>query len=122
LDNHRGTSAPDGGFLARVKAIMLLHVSHVQGLMQLLMKPRNGMPWSAEDKAALRSHLTLLAKALPAFGIFSLPGGMLLLPLLAAFLDRRKRRRNVRPVDTTEKESEMPQELKRQPCCGVRKS
>jgi hypothetical protein len=72
---------------------MLLEMSHAQGLTQLLMKPRNGMPWSAEDKAALRAHLRRIAKALPAFGIFSLPGGTVLLPLLAALLDRRKRHR-----------------------------
>lgn len=87
--------------------MMLLHVSCVQGLMQLLMKPRNGMPWTAEDKVALRSHLSRIAKALPAFGIFSLPGGMFLLPLLAFFLDRRRLRRNAERAGP-ERRSEMP--------------
>ena len=60
--------------------------------MQLLMKPRNGMPWTAEDRIALRLHLKRLAQTLPILGLFSLPGGSFLLPLLALFLDRRKER------------------------------
>jgi hypothetical protein len=108
LESYRGIFAADGTFLARLKATMLQNVSHIQEFMQLLMKPRNGMPWSAEDKAALRCHLRLIAKALPAFGVFSLPGGMLLLPLLAIFLDRRRMRRRALPAAAPEKRSELP--------------
>jgi hypothetical protein len=65
---------------------------HIQGFMRLLMKPRNGMPWTTEDKAAIRLHLKSVAASLPMLAVFTLPGGMLLLPLLAWHLDRRKRR------------------------------
>ncbi len=75
---------------SELKAIILAEISHIQGFMQLLMKPRNGMPWSAEDRAAILVHLKHLAKTLPVLVVFTLPGGSLLLPVLAWFLDRRK--------------------------------
>jgi hypothetical protein len=78
-------------FLTKFKALTWAEIIHVQGLMQLLMKPRNGMPWSMEDKAAILSHLKHMAKSLPLLAIFSLPGGTLLLPLLPWFLERRKK-------------------------------
>jgi hypothetical protein len=78
--------------LSELKAIILTEISHIQGFMQLLMKPRNGMPWSQEDRAAILLHLKHLAKSLPVLLIFTLPGGSLLLPILAWFLDRRKTR------------------------------
>src|SRR2546426_5258326 len=78
--------------LSELKAIILTEISHIQGFMQLLMKPRNGMPWSAEDRAAILLHLKHLARSLPVLVVFTLPGGSLLLPLLAWFLDRRKTR------------------------------
>ncbi len=79
-------------YLANLKLIVLAEVTHVQGFMCLLMKPRNGGAWSQEDKAALRSHLKHLAHSIPSLGIFLLPGGSFLLPALAVFLDRRNRK------------------------------
>ena len=78
--------------LSSLKVAILREVHQIQGFMQLLMKPRNGMPWSAEDKLALHLHLKRVAQTLPILGLFSLPGGSLLLPLLALFLDRRRQR------------------------------
>lgn len=79
-------------FLAELKAMGLRDLYHIQGFMRLLMKPRNGMPWTAEDKAAIRLHLKSVAASLPMLAVFTLPGGMLLLPLLAWYMDRRKQR------------------------------
>ncbi len=79
-------------FLVELKAIGLRDLYHIQGFMNVLMKPRNGMPWTAEDKAAIRLHLKTVAASLPMLAVFTLPGGMLLLPLLAWHLDRRKRK------------------------------
>ena len=79
-------------FLVELKAIGLRDLYHIQGFMNLLMKPRNGMPWTAEDKAAIRLHLKRVVASLPMLAVFTLPGGMLLLPLLAWHLDRRKRK------------------------------
>lgn len=83
--------------LSSLKVSILHEVRQVQGFMQLLMKPRNGMPWTGDDKVALRMHLKRVAQTLPILGLFSLPGGSIFLPLLALFLDRR-RRRNRKPI------------------------
>ena len=79
-------------FLVELKAIGLRDLYHIQGFMRLLMKPRNGMRWTAEDKAEIRLHLKSVAASLPMLAVFTLPGGLLLLPLLAWYLDRRKQR------------------------------
>jgi hypothetical protein len=76
-----------------VRLAVLDEVAHVQGFMHLLMKPRNGTPRTAAEQAELRRHLVHIARSLPVFGIFTLPGGTLLLPLLAVILERRRRRR-----------------------------
>ncbi len=86
------------GPLQSLKDIALDEVIHVQGFMHLLMKPRNGTSWSEGDRAELRVYLRHLARSLPAFGVFTLPGGILLLPLLALFLDRRKKRNRKKVV------------------------
>ena len=78
-------------FLLQLKAIGLQDLYHIQGFMRLLMKRRNGMPWTTEDKQELRGHLKSVGDTLPYLAVFSLPGGLLLLPLLAWFMDRRKR-------------------------------
>jgi hypothetical protein len=76
--------------LASSRKLALEQVLHVQGLMRLLMKERNGEPWSREDTTQIRIHLKQLAASLPMLGIFVLPGGSFLLPLLAWYLDRRR--------------------------------
>jgi hypothetical protein len=76
----------------RFKAMLLAKVSNVEGLMRLLMKRRNGQRWTPEERCALVGHLRELAKTIRALLIFSLPGGLLLLPILAWYLDRRKDR------------------------------
>jgi hypothetical protein len=63
--------------------------------MQLLMKPRNGTPWTKEDKAAIVTHLKYVGGTLPLLLVFTLPGGSLLLPLLAWVLDRRRNRKSL---------------------------
>ncbi len=71
----------------------------MHGFLALLMKPRNGMPWLPEDKRLLTSHLKHLARILPILGVFALPGSILLLPLLAFYLDRRRKSRRDFPSD-----------------------
>jgi hypothetical protein len=83
---------PASAILRHLKAMGTRDLCLIQEFMQLLMKPRNGMRWSREDKVALRTHLRSLATSLPFLAIFTLPGGTLLLPLLAWHLDRRKKR------------------------------
>ena len=68
-------------------------ILRIEGLIAVLMKPRNGMTWTPADKDLLRDELRRLARATPGFLIFLLPGGALLLPLYAWFLDTRKAQR-----------------------------
>lgn len=83
-------------WLLPLKQLWLQSVLGIQGLMQLLMKERNGERWTPEDRRLIRRHLRALGELVPFLALFALPGGSLLLPLLAWFLDRR--RSKVRPV------------------------
>lgn len=82
--------------VARWRAASLAGLSRVQGLVGVLMKPRNGVAWTAEDRAFLRGELRALARWTPAFVLFLLPGSVVLLPAYAWLLDRRRTRRRVR--------------------------
>jgi hypothetical protein len=64
----------------------------VQGFVAVLMKPRNGLPWTDADRAFLRAGLRTLVRWAPGFVLFLLPGGMPLLALYAWLLDRRRGR------------------------------
>lgn len=64
--------------------------SQVRGLMPLLMKPRNKQKWTREDKAQLATHLKRLSSLSPYLVVLMMPGGLLALPALAWWLDRRR--------------------------------
>lgn len=69
-------------------------ISQVRGLMQLLMKQRNGYRWTDDDKRKIRAQLRQLGALSPYLVLFLAPGGLLALPALAWWLDRRRRKRN----------------------------
>lgn len=71
----------------------------VRGLLPLLMKQRNGSRWTPEDRIQLRNQLRTLTALSPYMLALLAPGSFLLLPALAWWLDRRRRKRN-RPDDT----------------------
>ena len=76
------------------KEVILMEVLSIRGLMQILMKTRNtDEKWTKEERKEIKMHLRNIAKIVPAVALFSLPGGSLLLPILAEALDRRKTRR-----------------------------
>lgn len=76
------------------KGAILMEVLSVKGLMQLLMKTRNtDEKWTRDEKKEIKIHLKNISKIIPAVVLFSLPGGSILLPILAEALDRRKTRR-----------------------------
>ena len=82
------------GLIIKNKAFILQEVLAARGLMQLLMKTRNtDQPWTKEEKKEIKKHLRDISKMVPVIIIFLLPGGTLLLPLLAEILDRRKMKR-----------------------------
>jgi hypothetical protein len=71
---------------------LLDDVVAVKGLMPLLMKPRNGEPWTPEERERLRVCLKHLSVASPYLVAPIMPGGIFFLPALAWWLDRRRRR------------------------------
>ena len=76
----------------REKKHLLSEILQVGGLMPLLMKPRNKLPWTSEDKAELRAHLRRLSGISPYLIVLAMPGSFLMLPVLAWWLDRRRNR------------------------------
>lgn len=76
----------------REKQFLLAEILQVRGLMPLLMKPRNKQRWTIEDKAELVVHLKRLSKISPYLVVLMMPGGLLMLPALAWWLDRRRNR------------------------------
>ena len=81
-----------GAYSARERAFLLNEILQVRGLMPLLMKSRNGQPWTAEDKAELVRHVKRLSRLSPYLAVVIMPGGLLMLPALAWWLDRRRNR------------------------------
>lgn len=81
-----------GAYTTREKDFLLSEILEVKGLMPLLMKPRNHQSWSPEDKAELARHLRRLSQLSPYLVVVVMPGGFLMLPALAWWLDRRRNR------------------------------
>lgn len=75
---------------ARERQRILRELSSVKGIMPLLMKPRNGGRWTPEERAMLIGNLQALAGLSPYLVPVVMPGGLLLLPVLAWWLDRRR--------------------------------
>ncbi len=65
----------------------------VRGIMPLLMKPRNGQSWTADERAELIRHMRQLAHLSPYLVLLLLPGSALILPAYAWWLDRRRLKR-----------------------------
>lgn len=92
--NHRTRTAFRSfrDLMAREKRFLIDEISHVKGLMPLLMKPRNKQRWTPEDRAQLAEHLKRLSRISPYLAALAVPGGILVLPALAWWLDRRRNR------------------------------
>ena len=84
----------------RERKFLLRELTQVKGLMPLLMKPRNRQKWTAQDKAEIRAHLKRLSDLSPYFVALVMPGGFAILPAVAWWLDRRRNRRLVEPVNS----------------------
>ena len=65
----------------------------VQGFVRVLMKPRNGEPWTDEDRRFLRAGFRALGRWTPLFLLFLLPGGFVLAGAYAWLIDRRRQSR-----------------------------
>jgi hypothetical protein len=81
--------------MERERKHMLSEFQQVSGLMPLLMKPRNKMQWTEQDKRELVIQLRRLSHLSPYIAVVVLPGGFAMLPVLAWWLDRRRIRRSL---------------------------
>lgn len=82
--------------ILRSKELILNEAREIHGFMDLLMKQRNtGTGWTKTEKAQLKRYLTRIAAYVPILFVFLLPGGFVMIPLLAEVLDRRKHRRDI---------------------------
>ena len=77
---------------ARERRFLTDEIVQVRGLMPLLMKPRNGQRWTPEDRQELRAHLRRLSSISRYLVVLAMPGGVLFLPAVAWWLDRRRSR------------------------------
>ena len=85
-----------GSFLAsnsREKNRMRHELGKIKGAIPLLMKPRNGKKWTAQDREQLQPMLRAASAAYPYLIIWALPGSIILLPFLAWHLDARRKDR-----------------------------
>lgn len=89
----------------RERLRIVSEMSGMRGLMPLLMKQRNGYRWTEADRLRIRIQLRKLASLSPYMVLFVSPGGLLALPVLAWWLDRRRQRRG-----TVEKQPVVEQE------------
>jgi hypothetical protein len=79
-------------FAERERRLLLAEFTQVKGLMPLLMRRRNGQRWTPSELAELRAQLRRLRDLSPYLVAVVMPGGLALLPVLAWWLDRRRRR------------------------------
>ena len=79
---------------SREKRRMRDELATMKGAWPLLMKQRNGGKWTPEEKEQLSQMVRSASSVSPYLFIWALPGSMLLLPFLAWFLDKRRKRRN----------------------------
>ncbi len=85
-------------FILKNKDLIFNEAQQMQGFLFLLFKERNtDLKWTEEEKEQLKTYLKRLSAYVPIIILFILPGGSLLLPVLAEVLDRRKKRRLIPP-------------------------
>lgn len=65
----------------------------MRGAWPLLMKQRRGGTWTSEEKQQLKAMVRSASSVSPYLFIWALPGSVLLLPLLAWYLDTRRKQR-----------------------------
>src|SRR5262245_56148583 len=76
----------------RERQRVVTEMTKVRGLLPLLMKPRNKQKWTREEKALLVQHMKRISALSPYLVVLVMPGGLLALPALAWWLDRRRMR------------------------------
>ena len=87
---------------ARERQAITFELDKIKGLMPLLMKRRNGMEWTASERDELIHQLEALAHLSPYLFLLALPGSFVFLPLLAWWIDRRRKLRSL-PVPSSDR-------------------
>jgi hypothetical protein len=83
------------------RELILSEARQIEGFMGLLMKQRNtGEKWTLRERMELKEQIRRLAGYIPVLCVLLLPGGLLLVPLLAEIVDRRKQSRRARERQT----------------------
>jgi hypothetical protein len=82
----------------REKQHLLRDMGHVRGLLPLLMNQRNRQGWSVEDKALLIVYLRQISHISRYLVVLAIPGGLIMIPALSWWLDRRRRRIFIDPT------------------------
>ena len=78
-------------FLLKNQDRMFREARQMEGFLHLLFKRRNtDQKWTREEKKRIKDHLKRSSLYMPLILVIFLPGGFLLLPLLAEMMDRRK--------------------------------
>jgi hypothetical protein len=85
--------APLQGPLGRERERIRAAILEIHGLMPLLMKQRNGVRWTADERALLSRHLRSLISLSPYLIVLLAPGSFMLFPVVAWWLDRRRLKR-----------------------------
>lgn len=80
------------GLTQREKQHLLGEIQQTRGLMPILMKQRNGARWTPDEREQLRGHFSRLSRLSPYLVLVVMPGGFLMLPVFAWWLDRRRLR------------------------------
>lgn len=81
---------------SREKNRLRHELGKIKGAIPLLMKPRNGTRWTAQDRIELQKMLRAASTVYPYLIIWALPGSLVLLPFLAWHLDARRKNRERR--------------------------
>lgn len=87
---------------SREKNRLRQELGKIKGAIPLLMKPRNGVKWTAQDRRELQQMLRAASSVYPYLIIWALPGSLVLLPFLAWHLDARRKDRERRANAHTE--------------------
>lgn len=100
-----GTALPRAGMIRKMleaqkreRDYIVQEFIKVRGLMPLLMKQRNGQRWTTAERRELMDDLRALSQVSPYLVALAVPGSVLMLPILAWWLDRRRRGRRTRTV------------------------
>ncbi len=95
------------GSVVREREELRAALLSIPDLLPVLMKPRNGQPWSAENRTQILAHLRRLSAVSPYFLVSLVPGHPSLLPLLAWWLDKRRHKRGeYNPNAVTQKDEQ----------------